>query len=293
MWMQTPTPLQIAEAFPKQASGLDIGRVVLNCAVTGDGKLAACQVAAETPAARGFGDAAKSLAPDFLAKVPADTGGGASQVTLPITFYPPGAEKIDSITQPVWTRWVDPKTAKTLLPAKAIEARVGSGQGVVDCVVDHAGQLTQCQSVEEQPPGLGFGDSAVQVANLAAINPWTLQGRPVDGAHIRVPVRINLPPPPPAYDTQPDWTRTPDADDVAAAYPAAGRGLTGEVRLDCTIMANGRLGPCVMVAESPVGLGFGASAMRLALIYAMRPTGPDGKSLAGEHVILAITLRAP
>jgi len=41
---------------------------------------------------------------------------------------------------------------------------------------------------------MGFGDAAVRVASVLAINTWTPQGRPVDGAHIRLPMVLTLSP---------------------------------------------------------------------------------------------------
>ncbi len=72
------------------------------------------------------------------------------------------------------------------------------------CTVRHDGGLTACEVVSEQPAGLGFGDAALIVAGVMEMNPWTAQGTPVDGARIKLPVRLELP-----------------ADTPAAATPAA------------------------------------------------------------------------
>ena len=69
-----------------------------------------------------------------------------------------------------------------------------SGLGVVECVVQPDGKLGGCKAVREDPAGLGFGDSALQVAAIMQLNPWSDDGRPVDGASIRLPVKFDLAP---------------------------------------------------------------------------------------------------
>ena len=40
--------------------------------------------------------------------------------------------------------------------------------------------------------GLGFSEAAVKLASTMRMNPWTIDGAPVDGAVVRVGVRLNL-----------------------------------------------------------------------------------------------------
>jgi hypothetical protein len=40
---------------------------------------------------------------------------------------------------------------------------------------------------------MGFGAAALEIAAVVAMNPWTAQGDPVDGARIRLPLRLELP----------------------------------------------------------------------------------------------------
>ena len=199
----TPTPAEVAAAFPKGAARSEVGRVVLSCGVTPLGGLWPCQVATESPPGRGFGEAAKSLVSSFKLDASSyEQVGGISQVTLPILLYAPGAELIDPITKPVWTRMIDPKTVQSLFPAKAATAGLKAGKGTVDCILDHAGHLTQCKSVDEEPADEGFGEAIIRVAGALAINPWTTQGRPVDGAHIRLPMVLTLSPDAQASNTK-------------------------------------------------------------------------------------------
>ena len=196
LWAETPTLAMMDAAFPKAAANVKIGHVVLRCGVARDGRLKDCQESVENPLGHGFATAAKAMAKAFRLNVDdyPDIHVWEAKVDLPVTFYAPGYAQSDPITDPFWTRMIDPTAAQRLFPGKAADAGVKSGRGVVDCVVDHAGQLTACQAVGESPAALGFGDAAVSVASVMAINPWTPQGRPVDGAHIRLPLVLKLSP---------------------------------------------------------------------------------------------------
>ena len=54
-WSATPTPDQMASAFPRSAVGkVAEAHVVLRCDFTGDGRLTACATVSESPAGAGF-----------------------------------------------------------------------------------------------------------------------------------------------------------------------------------------------------------------------------------------------
>jgi len=192
VWALTPTVAQIAAAYPKDATG--VAHVVLRCGIALAGRLQDCHETSEDPPARGFAAAAKSLAPAFQLAAAVYQDDQIVAVTVPITFDAPGTESVDPISNPVWTQMIDPQTMQRLFPAKAADAGLKAGKAMVNCIVDHAGQLTGCQAASETPPGLGFGAAAVRVASVLAINPWTADGRPVDGAHILFPVVMTLAP---------------------------------------------------------------------------------------------------
>ena len=64
-----PTRAQILAAYPERALSNQIeGGAAIDCEVTAAGKLAACQLAAETPAGFGFGQATLDLSGDFVMK---------------------------------------------------------------------------------------------------------------------------------------------------------------------------------------------------------------------------------
>jgi TonB family protein len=192
VWALTPTPAQIAAAYPKGATG--VGHVVLQCGIAPTGRLQDCRAISEDPPAHGFAAATRGLAYAFQLKGDLNLGGQVAAVRVPITFNAPGTETVAPISNPIWTQMIDPQTMQSLFPTKAADAGLKAGKAMVDCVVDHNGQLTKCQAVSETPPGLGFGAAAVRVASVLAINPWTAEGRPVDGAHILLPLVMTLAP---------------------------------------------------------------------------------------------------
>lgn len=64
-----PSDAQIQAAYPARALDNQIeGAALMDCAVTLDGKLGGCRIAAETPSGYGFGQAALDLAIDFAVK---------------------------------------------------------------------------------------------------------------------------------------------------------------------------------------------------------------------------------
>jgi TonB family protein len=203
-WAVTPTASEIADAYPKNAVGrVEYGHVVLRCGVTATGVLKNCDTFSEEPKGQGFGMAARTLAKKFRVLTdPSDAKFDDVLVNLPIDFRDPAhPAPAAEIYDPMWLRGVDPTQAARIFPEEAAKAGYKTGVGTVECGVAHSGELTDCTVVKEDPPGLGFGASALAVAKIMAMNPWTAEGTPVDGTKVRVPIRLNMaedtPAPPP------------------------------------------------------------------------------------------------
>ena len=197
IWAQAPTLPEIDGAFPPAEVGkVDLAHIVLRCSIRRNGELYACDTDTESPRRQDFAAAAQRLVKGFKLDIESygDTRYWEALVDVPITLIAPGKAADGQITDPIWVRSIDPAKAQALYPDAAANAGVKTGRAVVDCVVDHSGQLSGCKVISETPPGLGFGNAAVQIAGVMAINPWTLQGRPVEGAHIRLPLRLNFAP---------------------------------------------------------------------------------------------------
>ena len=194
-WMTAPTAEALSAAFPKSAVGkASTGHVVLRCGFLSDGGLANCETISETPGGRGFGEAARVLTKDFRAYVSPTDKLGQLRVDIPFDFRDPGQPQPQAeVYDPMWLRHVNPDAVVKLFPSAAAKAGFKSGIATVDCTVQHDGSLKDCNVTSEEPGGLGFGEAALQIAGVMAMNPWTAEGTPVDGARIRLPVRLELP----------------------------------------------------------------------------------------------------
>ncbi len=91
------------------------------------------------------------------------------------------------ITQPPWIRKPSGDDMRRDYPAAAFEGKV-EGRVVIDCVVTGEGALTNCAVVEEAPTGQGFGAASVRVASRFRMRKTTVDGAPVGGAHVRIPL---------------------------------------------------------------------------------------------------------
>ena len=54
------------------------------------------------------------------------------------------------------------------------------------------GSLTGCTPEAGDPAGLGFSEIAAELASTMKMNPWSADAAPVDGAVVRVAIRLKL-----------------------------------------------------------------------------------------------------
>lgn len=92
-------------------------------------------------------------------------------------------------TRPVsWVRQPAPDFA-----FPAAERGIVQGDVVLLCAALASGRLGACQVVEENPPGMGFGEAALDSAAEARVSPRLVDGVPVDGS-VRFTIRFRLAP---------------------------------------------------------------------------------------------------
>jgi hypothetical protein len=95
--------------------------------------------------------------------------------------------------------------------------------------------------------------------------------------------------------TDPQWAATPSATLRSEAYPRAAEESmrVGAAVVRCTAGKDGALGDCKAICEDPAGWGFGEGAAKIARGYRLRPSLPDGRSVAGGVVTLPIHFNPP
>ena len=89
-----------------------------------------------------------------------------------------------------------PKGADLVLlyPREALAQRL-EGMAVMQCRVGRTGALSACVIIREGPKGSGFGNATLQMAPLFQMKPMSVDGRPVAGGIVRIPVKFKVPPP--------------------------------------------------------------------------------------------------
>ena len=107
-------------------------------------------------------------------------GGKRPDVSLPLEGV---------ITDPDWIRTPNGDDFATYFPAVAQLVGLG-GRIMMNCQVSTSGTLENCTITNETPKGLGFGDAALKISEYFRMKPMTVDGVPVAGAKINIPIRF-------------------------------------------------------------------------------------------------------
>ena len=88
-----------------------------------------------------------------------------------------------------------PAEISPLYPERALrEGKTGKVQVV--CEIGLSTQLENCVVTSEDPPGLGFGETAIKTAAFFRVKPPVFQGEPVPHAKLSIPMSFAIAPPP-------------------------------------------------------------------------------------------------
>jgi protein TonB len=95
------------------------------------------------------------------------------------------------ITRPQWISQPSPEQMARHYPERALEREI-QGRAVLQCRVTASGQVTACTVAGQTPANAGFGEAALKVSRYFRMSPQTEDGRPVEGAEVRVAVMFRL-----------------------------------------------------------------------------------------------------
>lgn len=104
---------------------------------------------------------------------------------------PPAPPRAPTITNPKWLSRPTAEQLDRLYPSRA-QRMEKTGTAILNCEVTTAGLMDKCQIASEDPADFGFGEAALRAARYFKISPPMSDGRPIEGAKIRIPLKFSL-----------------------------------------------------------------------------------------------------
>lgn len=162
-------------------------RVDLKCRAVGETRVKNCAVVFEDAIAPGFGALSLKIAEKLRVR-PAILGlstKAGDLFVLPLTYrgVSSPASEFHVFVSPDWARKPDARDIAHPAAAAKVASKVS-----LSCFVSAEGHLAPCKITHEEPPSMGFGEAALRSSRIFKFWPAMLDGRPVDGVGVTVPV---------------------------------------------------------------------------------------------------------
>lgn len=188
-WAEAPSVSDVAAAYPVKARAAAVGGTVdLSCTINREGRPRQCATVREPGGNYGFGSAARKLAE----KMRVNEASLHGQEAMVVMTFNPEVLKAGgpAVTRPAWTSMPGVEDFQASFPKTA--NGVNSVRVVLACSVEVGGALGGCTVDSETPAGQGYGQGALALAAKFKVSPWSLDGQPTVGAHLKLPIRYEL-----------------------------------------------------------------------------------------------------
>jgi TonB family protein len=168
----------LRKQWPKGPDGhLLYGEVILDCAAGRDSRPNDCHVKASKPDDPDFAKRVLPLTSLYKARTT-----GFARATLALSIL--------SDTSPDWLKKPSTDQMMAVYPGEAAKRGV-AGTATIECVVQTNGLTRDCQILNEDRPGLGFGPAAVVLSRTFLFRPALKNGQPVETS-VTVPINFAM-----------------------------------------------------------------------------------------------------
>lgn len=172
------------------------------------------------------------------------------------------------------------------------------GRVTMLCTIDAVGKARVCETLKEEPYGLGFGEAGTaMMMRKGRFKPRRINGEAVDGGQVEVSLHIWPRPgrgPRRGYNMlydNPPWAAVPSFDDMASAWPAGHPGDEVVVVLRCRMPANGSLDRCKAINGADKAAT--DAALGLSDRFRVRLTKDMARFYGGWDVVVSLRLLNP